>query len=174
MPALGFIASHWRMVIAAGLAAFILWQHFEVVHYKEKIIEITDAQLKEVNKTLLANAALQQKWQEAMRVGFVNYQGALDKTRSDHEKQIAVRDSTIGRLLNDADAIHAAPKNTGAADLQSCQDRLVAVRGAAEQVIRDAGAVGQASERCANVASAANDCESKLQLMWDSWPRDIK
>jgi hypothetical protein len=170
MP-IAFLLSHWRMLVAAGLAAFILVQHFEIEHYKAKITEIADEQLKAVNSALATNSVTEHKWGQAMTAAVVNAQAVNETTRTRYEKQVSSRDAVIDGLRKSADDLHAAPENTGAADLQACRDRLASVRFAAERVIGDAAKVGEESKRCDIVARAATDCETRLQLIYDSWPR---
>jgi hypothetical protein len=170
MP-IAFLLSHWRMLIAAGLAAFILVQHFEIEHYKARITKIEDEQLKEVNSALATNSVTEHKWGQAMTAAVVNAETDKEKTRIKYEKQVSSRDAVIDGLRKSAYDLHAAPENTGAADLQTCRDRLASVRSAAERVIGDAAKVGEESKRCDYVARAATDCETKLQLIYDSWPK---
>lgn len=172
---LAFVLSHWRLLVAAGLAAALLFQHLEIQHYKQVITETADAQLKEVNKALVQNSVTEDKWHKAMTVGLINYKDANDKTRSTYERQMAqLRNSADGRMGNSPGAGPSGPvpapgvqpstnegstvsPDTATADSTACSDKLAGVYSAVD--------------RCIESARAADECQATVRLLLDSWPR---
>ena len=155
---IAFALSNWRMLLAAGLAAVILFQHVEIISKNAEIAQIRDAQVEAVNKQLTDNAARESVWHKAITAGFQNYQIVNDHTRSTYEKQLAQLNASSSRRMQPVShESGSVPANSGATDPKACEDRLAAARAAA------AG--------CVDAARAANECEARLELMWNGWPK---
>lgn len=165
----------------AGMAIFIITigvQYVENEHLKLEIAQIEAARSKAVTEKVTENAAIEEKWSKAATVGFQNYQQVADKTRSTYDRQIAqlkavqrppisvdhshdtVPDSVpaVGVPVSAApDGGGAMPSDTRAADSQACEDRLAGAR---------ATVTG-----CLDAARAATECEGKLELLYNAWPK---
>jgi len=150
------LASHWRLVALAALLSIIGGQQLWIHHLAAEITEIREAQIEAVNRQLIDNSAKEANWHKAITAGFQNYQASNDKTRSTYEHQI-ISLAAAGRVRPSANESSPVPATAGTADLQACEDRLAAARAAATG--------------CVDAARAANDCEAKLELMWNGWPK---